>query len=114
MSFLRTFVIVLALLLGGVYLFARFVRRASMFFPERYPSGAWDTRSLQIQPEDHTFTTSDGLKLNGWLFRAADPNAPLMIYFHGNGGNITSRGHICATLASRGVSVLIFDWRGYG
>ena len=110
----RTLLIVTAIALTAIYLFARFVRRAGMFFPERYPSGAWDTRMLPVQPADHYFTTSDGIRLHGWLFSAADPNAPLMIWFHGNGGNVTQRGTICATLATRGVSVFIFDWRGYG
>jgi fermentation-respiration switch protein FrsA (DUF1100 family) len=110
----RTILIFAVIALGAIYLFARFVRRASMFYPERYPSGAWDTRMLPVQPRDHYFTTSDGVRLHGWLFAATSPEAPLMIWFHGNGGNVTERGTICATLATRGISVFIFDWRGYG
>jgi fermentation-respiration switch protein FrsA (DUF1100 family) len=53
--------------------------------------------------------------LHGWLFRAAEGGgAPLMIFCHGNAGNITGRGPIGAELARRGISVLVFDWRGYG
>lgn len=85
-----------------------------MFFPERYPSGMWDTSALAVQPEEQFFTASDGVRLHGWLFKAEEPHAPLLIWFHGNGGNITYRGPIAATLASRGVSVFVFDWRGYG
>jgi alpha-beta hydrolase superfamily lysophospholipase len=94
----------------ALVLFAQFVRRTSMFFPEKYPLGNWDLAGAQ----DQWFTTSDGVKLHGWLFRASDPQAPLLVYFHGNAGNVTERGPIAAELARRGVSTFVFDWRGYG
>jgi fermentation-respiration switch protein FrsA (DUF1100 family) len=37
-----------------------------------------------------------------------------VIYFHGNGGNITDVGWVGKELAKRGYSVLLFDYRGYG
>ncbi len=98
----------------AIYFFAQSVRRSSMFFPLRYPEGAWDTAKFPVQPEEHWITTPDDVRLNAWLFRARDPNAPLLVYFHGNGGNIGERGPIASNLAARGVSVLLFDWRGYG
>ena len=52
---------------------------------------------------------SDGVKLHGWLFRASDPAAPLLVFFHGNAGNITVRGPIAAELARRGVSTFVFE-----
>lgn len=103
-------VVFLAVLLGALVAFAQFVRRTSMFFPDRYPAGNWELRGAQ----DQWITTSDGVRLHGWLFRATDPNAPLLIYFHGNAGNITERGPRGVELTRRGVSALIFDWRGYG
>lgn len=105
---------ILALVVLALFLFAQFVRRTSMFFPERYPLGDWDTSSFAIRPAEQTFTTSDGTRLHGWIFRARAARAPLMIWFHGNAGNITSRAAIAQELAQRGVSVLLFDWRGYG
>lgn len=102
--------IVVALLYAVAYR----MRRTSMFFPEKFPSGMWDARALRIQPSDHTFEASDGVALHGWLFKAASSSAPLIVWFHGNGGNITSRAETAAGLAERGVSVFLFDWRGYG
>ena len=98
----------------GLYFFAQYLRRSSMFFPLRYPEGFWDTSALPVKPEEHWITASDGVKLHAWLFRARDGHAPLLVYFHGNGGNLGERSPIASTLASRGVSVLLFDWRGYG
>ena len=77
-----------------------------MFFPAKFPEGNWTTSAEEVQ-----FTTSDGVRLHGWLFRAGEP---LLIWFHGNAGNITERAPTAAELARRGISVLLFDWRGYG
>ncbi|MFZ2493335.1 MAG: alpha/beta fold hydrolase [Thermoanaerobaculia bacterium] len=105
------FVIVVS---GIVVLFSQYLRRTSMFFPDRHPSGYWDRSAFEVTPSDHSFSTTDGVRLHAWLFRAADPHAPLMIWFHGNGGNLTYRAEMAARFASRGVSVFLFDWRGYG
>jgi fermentation-respiration switch protein FrsA (DUF1100 family) len=102
-----------AVLVTALFLFAQYVRRASMFFPERYPAGLWDTAILTNKPADHSLQTGDGVRLHGWLFRAED-SAPLMIWLHGNGGNITERAQIADEFASRGVSVFLVDYRGYG
>lgn len=111
---MRSFLIVLAIVIALTFAFARYVRRAGMFFPERHPNGLWDTSALDVQPVDHYFTTSDGVRLHGWLFRSTDAAAPTIVWFHGNGGNVTHRGDLAANLAARGVPVFVFDWRGYG
>ncbi len=85
-----------------------------MFFPLRYPQGDWDTSRFPIQPDEQWITTPDGVRLDAWLFRARTANAPLLVYYHGNGGNIGERGPMASNLAARGVSLLLFDWRGYG
>jgi fermentation-respiration switch protein FrsA (DUF1100 family) len=103
---LRLLVITLVVL----FAFAQYIRRTGMFFPERYPLGEWN----QAGAADIHFKTDDGVTLHGWLFRAANADAPLIVWCHGNGGNITDRGPIAAALAKRGVSVFVFDWRGYG
>jgi len=102
----RNALIVAGILILILYLYAQLVRRTSMFFPLRYPEGDWKTTAADVQ-----FTTSDGVRLHGWLFRAGEP---LLIWFHGNAGNITERAPTATELARRGVSVLLFDWRGYG
>src|SRR3954452_22628335 len=107
---MRRVLIFFAVLFVAIIAFAQVVRRTSMFFPDRYPAGNWQLAGA----EDEWFTTADGVKLHGWLFRAADPAAPLLVFFHGNAGNITMRGPIGAELARRGVSTFVFDWRGYG
>lgn len=103
-----------AIVLVALFLFAQYIRRTGMFFPSRYPVGAWDAHAYAVAPVDETFSTRDGVTLHGWLFRANDRAAPLVVWFHGNGGNVTDRAPVAAELARRGVSTFVFDWRGYG
>jgi len=100
--------------LAAIFLFAQYLRRTGMFFPDRYPIGRWDIKQWMIEPSEHFFTTRDGVRLHAWLFSAAEPNAPVMIWFHGNAGNLTDRAETAVEIAKRGVSVFVFDWRGYG
>ena len=85
-----------------------------MFFPDKYPTGRWDVSGWMVTPTEHFFTTDDGVRLHAWWFRANAANAPVMIWFHGNAGNLTDRAEMCAELARRGISVFIFDYRGFG
>ena len=67
--------------------------------------------------EDVRFRASDGVELNGWFFPANtnSPRAELaVLHCHGNGGNISHRLDTCAALLGTGVSVFLFDYRGYG
>jgi fermentation-respiration switch protein FrsA (DUF1100 family) len=100
-----------AILVLLLFLYAQYLRRTSMFYPSKYPAGEWSTANLALQPEDVEFKSSDGVRLHGWFFLAGDPT---IIFFHGNAGNITERGPTVAGLAKRGISVFVFDWRGYG
>lgn len=106
--------IFLLVLLTAIFAFAQFLRRTGMFFPDRYPTGQWDRENFLIQPSEHTFTTSDGVTLHAWQFTSTQPNAPVMIWFHGNAGNLTDRAEMAQEHAKRGISVFVFDYRGYG
>lgn len=91
----------------------RWLEKAVTFHPERYAPGS--TWSLPAGGEDVWFQTADGARLHGWFISsAAQPAAATVIYFHGNGGNLSNVGWIGARLATNGFDVLIFDYRGYG
>jgi uncharacterized protein len=81
--------------------------------PVSYDGGAeW---TLPAHSEDVWFTTSDGVKLHGWLMRASQqPANGTVLYSHGNGGNVTYFKGIAGDLAQRGLDVLLYDYRGYG
>lgn len=104
----------LLVLFASIYLLSFYIRRTGMFFPDSYPTGRWDLKAWMVEPSDHYFTTSDGVKLHAWLFRAANPEAPVIVWCHGNAGNLTDRAEMGVEIAKRGVSVFLFDWRGFG
>src|SRR5262249_23113222 len=65
--------------------------------------------------EDVWMKTADGVRLHGWFIKAStQPATATVIYFHGNGGNISNVGWVGQSLAERGLDVLLFDYRGYG
>lgn len=106
--------IFLLVLAGAILLFAHYLRRSGMFFPDRFPAGRWDPKQFMVEPSEHFFVTDDGVRLHAWLFRPASADAPLIVWFHGNAGNITDRADMAVELARRGIAVLLFDYRGYG
>jgi fermentation-respiration switch protein FrsA (DUF1100 family) len=58
-------------------------------------------------------TTDDGVRLHAW--HAPPPEgAPVLVWSHGNGGNVANRGEVILALRDRGVGVLAYDYRGYG
>ena len=69
--------------------------------------------------EDVSFRTPDGLTLHGWFIPARqtdddDAKPPVILHCHGNAGNIAGHAYFSDFLPSRGVSVFLFDYRGYG
>ena len=64
--------------------------------------------------EDRRVTTSDGVELHGWYARAATPDAPTLLWAHGNGGNIGGRSEVQRALVANGLNVFAYDYRGYG
>jgi fermentation-respiration switch protein FrsA (DUF1100 family) len=64
--------------------------------------------------EDVVLTTSDGLELGAWWLPAADDDAPAVLVANGNGGARDLRAPLARALAGEGLSVLLFDYRGYG
>lgn len=83
-----------------------------IFFPMRYPKGDWQPGWLTF--EDAWFRSDDGLRLHGWYAGHEKPRA-VVLFCHGNAGNVTHRAETLQVLNEHvGVSVLIFDYRGYG
>lgn len=81
---------------------------------------SWGTNSLYrihnilgAQREEYFFPTAGGLKLHGWFFRLPK-SSKVVVVNHGNAGDITNRLFLAKGLLSCGVSVFLYDYRGYG
>lgn len=57
--------------------------------------------------------TPDGCRLSAWSIRPPSPLAQI-VYFHGNSGNLGLLIEVLAQFYQHGLSVLAFDYRGYG
>jgi fermentation-respiration switch protein FrsA (DUF1100 family) len=93
-------------------LIAMFFEDALIYFPSPYPDGNWNPTGLDF--EDAWFQSADGTPLHGWYVPRPDAREAVL-FCHGNGGNLTDREGVLKMLNERArVSVLIFDYRGYG
>ena len=86
----------------------------SLLFPAiRYPAGDWGA-AARLGFEDIRFESADGTRLHGWLAVHEDPRG-VLLFCHGNAGNVTHRAEVMEVLRRRlGMTVFVFDYRGYG
>ncbi len=85
----------------------------SFIFPApKYPLGNWQPEDFPYQPVE--FRASDGVALYGWLLEHPNP-VGWAVYCHGNGENVAMAAAYVSALRNRfRLSILLFDYRGYG
>lgn len=107
---LLLFVTAYALLVAMLWM-----RQGSMLFLPSIPSRelAATPAALALDYEPVEIETKDGELLHGWFVPAPEERA-VVLFFHGNAGNISHRLESLRIFHSLGLSVLIFDYRGYG
>jgi fermentation-respiration switch protein FrsA (DUF1100 family) len=89
-----------------------FGQRGLIYFPDGQSPAPAAFGLPDAEPQ--TFDTEDGLTLGGWFLPARTAATGYsVIIFNGNGGHRGYRAGLAAQLAARGVSVFLFDYRGY-
>lgn len=101
--------VVLAIPLGLTVL-ARFLEPRLTFFPTR---GEWVASSADVPFETVAIQTADGVQLRAWVLPNERASASVL-FFHGNGGNLSVWLPILAGIRAQGYAVTAFDYRGYG
>ena len=88
-------------------------QRRLIYFPSRVPVPRAGT--VLAGARDVTLVTADGLRLGAWLVPpgGADRGIAVLVA-NGNAGDRSMRAPLGAALARQGLSVLLFDYRGYG
>jgi esterase/lipase len=61
----------------------------------------------------NVFIEENDFNIHGWLYES-QANEKIIIFFHGNAGNIGNRQHIMKEWSNQGYSIFIFDYPGYG
>jgi fermentation-respiration switch protein FrsA (DUF1100 family) len=92
--------------------FSRLQRRL-IYFPE--PSRVPPATDVLRDAEEVTLETEDGLLLGAWLVAGRTPKrTATVLVASGNAGNRSLRAPLADALAEQGITVLLFDYRGYG
>jgi fermentation-respiration switch protein FrsA (DUF1100 family) len=101
-------IIYLALL---AYLFV--AQRSILFVPDRsrpdLAEAGLDDAMRQVE-----IATADGLRLLSWYRPPPTPDAPIMLFLHGNAGHIGHRGLKLRPYIEAGWGLLMLQYRGYG
>ena len=101
----------IVLVLLALKLIVWFLEPRMAFFPQ---SGVQATPAAAGVPfQDLRIETADRETLHGWWLERPDARAQV-IFFHGNGGNLSLWLDILVDLWRRGFEVLAIDYRGYG
>ncbi len=88
-----------------------FIQDRMLYFPE---SEIWQTpKDIGLEYEEVSLKTRDNLTISGWYIPAEDEKG-VLFFCHGNAGNISHRLESISIFHNLGLSVLIFDYRGYG
>lgn len=82
-----------------------------VYFPVKYLSQTPDQWGLAY--EDVYLESSNKNKIHGWYLPVKNSNQYL-IFFHGNGGNISHRRDSIKIFNRLGLNILIIDYQGYG
>jgi len=108
-------IVVLAAAAYGVVLLALFIFQSRLVYfpnmPSRAIGPAPDSIGLAFEPVD--IITEDGIKLHGW-YVPAPKRRGVVLFFHGNAGNISHRLDSLKIFNELNLDTLIFDYRGYG
>lgn len=96
-----------ALIIIGVY----FMQEKLIFLPTKL---AADYEYQFAEPYEELFLeTEDGVSLNAVHFKIENPKG-LILYFHGNAGDLSRWGELASELIKYRYDVLIMDYRSYG
>jgi uncharacterized protein len=104
-------VVVGVVLIIALAVLVRLVEARFAFFPSAGDTPPPAEPGLRITT--WSVATRDGERVQGWSLEPAAPRA-VVLYFHGNGGNLSIWAPILAGVARRGFAVVAFDYRGYG
>jgi hypothetical protein len=99
----------------AILLLIVYLGQSSLLYLPGIPSRelAASPRDIGLPYEEVRLVTADGVALHGWYIPAERARGTLL-FFHGNAGNISHRLDSLRIFHQLGLSILIFDYRGYG
>ena len=109
LRFILLIVACYALLVAFVY----FMQARMLYLPD-LPGRTLTLTPADVGMEYHDvfIKTADGVMLHGWFI--GKKSSRVVLFFHGNAGNISHRLESIRQFQELGLSVFIIDYRGYG
>ncbi len=99
------------ILLAVLVLMLYFFQEKLIFLPSKLPQDY--TYDFPQNFEEIFISHSDGAKLNALHFRQDNPKG-VILYFHGNAGDLSRWGQMALPFVSLGYDVVMMDYRTYG
>jgi fermentation-respiration switch protein FrsA (DUF1100 family) len=114
---MRTLVSILTIAISIYLLLALMIYlfQDRMVFLSNLPGRALEASpgDIGLNYQDVSLTTSDDERLHGWYVPATNPRG-VLLFFHGNAGNISHRLDSIKIFHELDLDTLIIDYRGYG
>ena len=107
---LKNFLFIALLLFFG-WVYFKYFERKSIYFPTK--ELGTNPADLGLAYEEIFFKAQDGMDLHGWFVPAKRAKATVL-FCHGNAGNVSHHLEGVRIFHDMGISVFIFDYRGYG
>jgi len=104
-------VVVVVVLIVALAVLVRLVEPRFAFFPSAGETPPPKEPGIEITA--WSVATRDGERLQAWSLEPAAPRA-VVLYFHGNGGNLSIWAPILSGVVRHGFAVVAFDYRGFG
>jgi uncharacterized protein len=106
-----TVIVIVTLVASGLIALMWSQQRRLIYFPS--PGPVPSAAVVLPNGRDVVIDTEDGIRLGAWYFPIAG-TAPAVLVCNGNGGDRSMRAALAVALNRMGLSVLLFDYRGYG
>lgn len=111
---LKRSLIILAGVYLGLMLWLYVAQDGMVFLPDLPTRQLGQTpAALGLSYEDVTLHTPDAQRLHAWYIPHAN-SRHVVLFLHGNAGNISHRLDTISRLRELGVNILLFDYRGFG
>ncbi|WP_457142681.1 alpha/beta hydrolase [Mycobacterium sp. URHB0021] len=104
-------IVIVTLVAPGLLALLWTQQRRLIYFPS--PGPVPSAAAVLPGGRDVVLETADGMSLGGWYFPAHGRGGAVLVC-NGNGGDRSLRAELALALNRMGLSVLLFDYRGYG
>src|SRR5262245_44348155 len=108
-----TFVAVLAIVYFGALALLYVFQRNLMYFPNAARPDAAAV-AAEASLGEVAYQCADSIEIHSLFFPPPSPQAPVLVHFHGNAGNIGDRAGRIVPFEQAGMGVLLAEYRGFG